>query len=122
LDVLKPVRWIASSKADLSAMPNAVRRDVGYVLYAAQLGDKHADAKVLRGFGGAGVLEVISRHDGDTYRAVYTVRFAGVVYVLHAFQKKAKRGIETPKKEIELVRKRYKLAESDHGQLPTVEL
>ena len=111
---LKPLRWIASSKDDLSAMPPEVRRDVGYALYVAQQGDKDEDAKVLKGFGGAGVIEVIARHDGDTFRTVYTVRFAGVVYVLHAFQKKAKRGIATPKKEIDLVRKRLRLAEQDY--------
>ena len=111
---LKPVRWIAGSKDDLSAMPPEVRRDVGYALYVAQQGDKDEDAKVLKGFGGAGVIEVIARHDGDAFRTVYTVRFAGVVYVLHAFQKKAKRGIATPKKEIDLVRKRLRLAEQDY--------
>ena len=116
---LKPLRWITSSKDDLSAMPAEVRRDIGYALYAAQQGDKHDDAKVLQGFGGAGVIEVIARHDGDAFRTVYTVRFAGVVYVLHAFQKKAKRGIATPKKEIDLVRKRLKLAEQDYTQWTT---
>ena len=116
---LKPLRWIASSKDDLSAMPREIRRDVGYALYVAQQGDKDDDAKVLTGFAGAGVIEVIARHDGATFRAVYTVRFAGFVYVLHAFQKKAKRGIATPKKEIELIRKRLKLAERDYQQLTT---
>ena len=116
MDELKPLRWIAGSKEDLSAMPIDVRRDVGYALYSAQRGNKHADAKVLKGFGDAGVLEVVSRQDGDTFRAVYTVRFADVVYVLHVFQKKAKRGIATPKKEIDLIRKRLKLAEQDHKQ------
>src|SRR5271154_5468121 len=110
MDELKPLRWIASSKDDLSAMPTDVRRHVGYALYAAQQGDKHADAKPLKGFGDAGVLEVVTRHDGDTFRAVYTVRFARVVYVLHAFQKKAKRGIATPKQELDLVRTRLKTA------------
>ena len=113
---LKPLRWIASSKDDLSAMPREVRRDVGYALYVAQQGDKHDDAKVLTGFGGAGVIEVIARYDGDTFRAVYTVRFTGFVYVLHAFQKKAKRGIATPKKEVDLIRRRLKLAERHYEQ------
>lgn len=113
---LKPLRWIASSKDDLSAMPAEVRRDMGYALYVAQQGDKDDDAKVLKGFGGAGVIEVIARHDGDAFRAVYTVRFAAVVYVLHAFQKKAKRRVATPKKEIDLIRKRLKLAERDYKQ------
>lgn len=116
MDDIKPLRWIASSKDDLSAMPVEIRRDVGYALFAAQQGDKHADAKVLKGFGGAGVHEVIARHDGDTFRAVYTVRFADVVYVLHVFQKKSKRGIATPKKELDLIDKRLKLAEQDHQQ------
>src|SRR5262245_65783884 len=114
MDGMKPLRWIASSKADLSAMPIEVRRAVGYALFAAQQGQKHDDAKVLKGFGDAGVLEVIARHDGDTFRAVYTVRFGDVVCVLHVFQKKSKRGIATPKKELELIRKRLKLAEEEH--------
>ena len=87
---MKPLRWIASSKKDLSAMPIKIRRAVGYALFAAQQDEKDKDAKVLTGFGDAGVLEIIAQHDGDTFRAVYTVRFADVVYVLHAFQKKSK--------------------------------
>ena len=79
MDEIKPLRWTGSSKDDLSAMPEEVRRHVGYALYAAQKGGKHADTKVLKGFGDAGVIEVISRFDGDTFRAVYTVRFAGAV-------------------------------------------
>jgi phage-related protein len=113
---MKPLRWIPSAKDDLSAMPTEVRRAVGYSLFAAQQGEKHDDAKVLKGFGDAAVLEVIARHDGDTFRAVYTVRFGEVVYVLHVFQKKSKRGIATPKKELELIRKRLKIAEQDHKQ------
>ncbi len=114
MNELKPLRWIASSKDDLSVMPVEVRRHVGYALYAAQKGGKHDDAKVLKGFGDAGVIEVISRSDGDTFRAVYTVRFPGAVYVLHAFQKKAKRGVATPKVEIDLIHQRLKLAEQDY--------
>ena len=116
MDGMKPLRWIASAKDDLSAMPTEVRRAVGYALFAAQQGEKHDDAKVLKGFGDAAVLEIIARHDGDTFRAVYTVRFGEMVYVLHVFQKKSKRGIATPKKELELIRKRLKLAEQDHKQ------
>lgn len=112
----KPLRWIASSKDDQSDMPIEVRRHVGYALFAAQQGDKHGDAKVLKGFGGAGVLEVIARRDGDTFRAIYTVRFADVVYVLHVFQKKSIRGIATPKKVLDLIAKRLKLADQDHKQ------
>jgi phage-related protein len=95
---VQPLRRIASAKNDLSAMPIEVRRAVGYALFAAQQGEKHDDAKLLKGFADAGVLEVIARHDGDTFRAVYTVRSGDVVYVLHVFQKKSKRGIATPKK------------------------
>ena len=113
---IKPLRWIASAKDDLSAMPTEVRHAVGYALFAAQQDEKHDDAKVLRGFGDAGVLEIIARHDGDTFRAVYTVRFADVVYVLHVFQKKSKRGIATPKKDLDLIRKRLKLAEQNYKQ------
>lgn len=113
---MKPLRWIASSYDDLMDMPPVVRKHVGYALDWAQDGDKHADAKVLKGFGDAGVLEVVARHDGDAYRAVYTVRFAQVVYVLHVFQKKSKRGIETPKHDLELIRTRLKLAVADYAQ------
>jgi phage-related protein len=114
MDGIKPLRWIASSRDDPSAMPIEVRRVVGYALFAAQRGEKHDDAKVLKGLGDAGVLEVIARHDGDTFRAVYTVRFADAVYVLHVFQKKSKRGIATPKKELDLIHNRLKLAEQEH--------
>src|SRR5262245_19714391 len=116
MDGMKPLRWIASAKDDLKDMPTEVRRAVGYAIFAAQQGEKHDDAKVLKGFGDAAVLEIIARHDGDTFRAVYTVRFGKMVYVLHVFQKKSKSGIATPKKELELIRKRLKLAERDHKQ------
>jgi phage-related protein len=114
LQTLKPVRWVASSKKDLLAFPDVIRREIGYALYFAQRGDKHPAAKPLKGFHGAGVLEVVEDHQGNTYRAVYTVRFADVVYVLHAFQKKSKKGIATPQPAIELIRNRLKLAEADH--------
>lgn len=84
---------------------------MGYALYLAQMGDKHPDAKPLKGFAGASLLEVIDDFAGDTYRAVYTVRFANAVYVLHAFQKKAKRGIATPKRDLEVIRSRLRQAE-----------
>ena len=93
---LKPVEWIGSTKADLKRFPETVQDVVGYALYQAQVGLRHRGVKPLRGLG-SNVLEVVSRHDGDTFRAVYTVRFRAAVYVLHAFQKKAKRGIATPK-------------------------
>jgi len=112
----KPVRWIASSRDDLRAFPDDVRLRVGGALWEAQLGRKSGWAKPLKGFGGAGVLEVVDDFDGDTFRAVYTVRFAGVVYVLHAFQKKSRSGIATPRHEIELIGKRLKRAKEDHDQ------
>ena len=96
----KPVRWVGSSKDDLSGFPEEVRRRVGGALWDAQRGLKAPYAKPLRGFGGAGVLEIVDDYDGDTYRAVYTVRFAGVVYVLHAFQKKSKGGKGKPRRRL----------------------
>jgi phage-related protein len=111
---IKPVAWIGSSKADLSAFPEEVKDSLGFALYVAQQGGKHRDAKPLRGFGGAGILEIVDDFDGDTYRAVYTVRFAGRVYVLHIFQKKSKTGIKTPKAEINLIQSRLKRAEEVH--------
>jgi phage-related protein len=110
----KPVRWVGSSKDDLSAFPQDVRRRVGGALWDAQLGRKAPFARPLRGFGGAGVLEVVDDYDGDTYRAVYTVRFAGAVYMLHAFKKKSKRGIATPKAELDLIKQRLKRAREDY--------
>src|ERR1700724_190445 len=100
----KPVFWVASSRKDLKKFPKGVQQTVGQALFDAQTGGKHPDAKPLKGFGGAGVLEVVEDDDGSTYRAVYTVKFAGVVYVLHAFQKKSKRGIKTPAEEIDKVK------------------
>ncbi len=106
----KPVEWIGSSKADLKRFPGPVQDRMGFAIYRAQLGRQHRDAKPLKGFG-SGVVEIAARHDGDTFRAVYTVRFETAVYVLHAFQKKARRGIATPKQELDLVRQRLRAAE-----------
>jgi phage-related protein len=112
--VPKPVRWVGTSKDDLSAFPDEVKRRVGRALWDAQIGLKAPFAKPLRGFGGAGVLEVVDDFDGNAYRSVYTVRFAGVVYVLHAFQKKSARGIATPKSVLELISKRLAKAQEDY--------
>ncbi|MEO7680455.1 MAG: type II toxin-antitoxin system RelE/ParE family toxin [Sphingomonas sp.] len=114
-DDLKPLAWIGSSQKELRAFPEDVKDVIGFALHLAQAGGKHDAAKPLSGFGGAGVLEVVDDYDGDTYRAVYTVKFAERVYVLHAFQKKAKKGIKTPKQEVDLIRDRLKLAEADHA-------
>ncbi|HCK84160.1 MAG TPA: addiction module toxin RelE [Hyphomonadaceae bacterium] len=97
----KPVEWIGSSLKDLRGFPQDVRDTFGFALYLAQSGSKHAAAKPLKGFAGAGVLEVVEDFDGDAFRAVYTVRFASAVYILHAFQKKSKAGIKTPKADID---------------------
>jgi len=112
----KPVRWIGSSKSDLSSFPDEVKRGVGLALFEAQMGRKAAYAKPLKGYGGAGVLEVVDDFDGDTFRAVYTVRFAEIVYVLHAFQKKSRRGIATPKAEMDLLSRRLRRAAEDYEQ------
>ena len=111
--MLKPVEWVGSSKADLKRFPDPVQHRMGFAIYQAQIGLVHRDAKPLKGFG-SGVVEVVSRHDGDTFRAVYTVRFETAVYVLHAFQKKARRGIATPKQELDLVRWRLATAQRHH--------
>jgi phage-related protein len=110
----KALVWIASSLKDLREFPEPVRQVMGFALYLAQTGGKHPDGKPLKGFAGAGVLEVVDDNDGDAFRTVYTVRFAEIVYVLHAFQKKSKRGIATPKREIDLVRERYEQARRLH--------
>lgn len=112
----KPVFWIASSRKDLRKFPKGVRQLFGQALFDAQTGGKHPDAKPLRGFHGAGVLEVVEADPWSTYRAVYTVKFAQVVYVLHAFQKKSKRGARTPAEEIDKVKARLKEAEKHYAE------
>lgn len=111
---MKPLRWVGATRAAVRSFPEAVRMEIGYALFAAQRGETDPAAKPLRGFGGAGVMEIVARHDGDTWRAVYTVRFETAVYVLHAFQKKSKSGIATPKKEMDLIRKRLADAARDY--------
>lgn len=114
-DTLKPVYWVGSSKKDLMEMPDEVIDVFGFALHLAQCGKKHSQAKVLKGFGGAGVLEVVEDHIGDTYRAVYTIKFGQSVYVLHCFQKKSKQGIQTPKQDIERIREQLKAAQEHAG-------
>jgi len=104
---LKPVRWMGSSRRDLRSFPQQVRRDMGKALYAAQQGETDPAAKPLKGFEGTRVMEIVDRYDTNTYRAVYTAQIGDVIYVLHAFQKKSTKGIATPKKEIELIRRRF---------------
>jgi len=109
---IKPLMWIASSKKNLLAMPAEVQDVIGFALHLAQIGAKSDFAKPLKGFGSAGVLEIVEDWDGDTYRAVYTVRFANAVYVLHCFQKKSVKGIRTPTPDLDKIRERLKAAEA----------
>ena len=109
-DHLKSLQWVGSSKKDLLTMPEDVIDVFGFALHLAQIGKKHDQAKPLKGFGGASVLEVVEDRMGDTYRAVYTVKITEKVYVLHCFQKKSTKGIETPKHEMDLIRERLKAA------------
>ena len=108
---LKPVIWVGTSLKDLREFSAPVQDHLGYALYIAQRGGKHQDAKVMSGFGGAGVLEVIKDYRGDTFRAVYTLKYAGTVLVLHAFQKKSKSGRQTPRRDIQLIQQRLHEAE-----------
>ncbi len=113
----KPLRFVGSSRKDIRKMPQGVKSVFGQALFDAQTGKKHPGAKPLKGFGGAGVLEVVEDDQEGTYRAVYTVQFAGVVYVLHVFQKKSKTGSKTPKEETDKVKARLKEAEADYAKL-----
>ena len=110
---MKNLDWIGSSKKDLKAFPEDVQDDMGYALHLAQVGSKSPAAKPLKGLG-SGVMEIVDRYDKNTYRAVYTVQFDEVVYVLHAFQKKSKSGIKTPKSDMDKIEKRLKTAEKKH--------
>jgi phage-related protein len=117
--LIKPAEFVGSTKEDLAGFPDEVKRVLGFAIFQAQIGARHRRAKPLKGhkaFKGAGVVEVVDDFDGDTYRAIYTVRFAGLVYVLHAFQKKSKTGIETPKTEIDVVKARLLRAKQHYDQ------
>ena len=111
----KELIWMGDSKDNLRTFPEDVKDVVGFALRQAQQGGKHPSTKPLKGFKGAGVLEVVENYDGDTYRAVYTVRVKNKIYVLHAFQKKSKKGIKTPQKEMDIIKARLKRAESEEG-------
>jgi phage-related protein len=113
---LKPVRWVGASRRDLKTFPRPVQRLIGQARYAAQGGEEYPSAKALKGFGGRAVLEIVAPHEGDTFRAVYTVRFHDAVYVLHAFQKKSKKGIATPRTEVNLIKQRLAASERDYGE------
>lgn len=111
----KPLYFVGSSREDLRELPEDVKDVLGYALYLAQVGEMHPRSKPLRGFGGAGVVEIIDNDESGTFRAIYTVRLANAVYVLHVFQKKSRRGISTPRQEIELIRSRLRQAELHHA-------
>lgn len=111
----RPLHWVGSSKRDFLAFPDAVKSDMGYALGLAQLGGKHPAAKPWKGEG-PGVFELVERHDGDTYRAIYTVRFKDVVYVLHAFQKRSPTGIRTARTDVDMVSRRLRVAQKDHEE------
>jgi phage-related protein len=117
----KPLKRVGSAKRDLDGMPEDVKDVFGHAIDLAQAGGKHQDAKALTGFGSAGVLEVVEDDRGDTYRAVYTVKFAGWVYVLHCFQKKSKSGIKTPKEDLDLIHARLKAAKLDFDAWQTTQ-
>jgi phage-related protein len=112
----KPLEWVGSSKEDLTRFPLAIRRECGYALYLAQLGMTGFQAKALRGYGGASVMEIVSAHQGDAFRVVYTVAFPKAVFVLHAFQKKSKHGIATPRKDLATIRRRLASAANFYRQ------
>jgi len=112
----KPTHWIGSSRKSVKGFPKEVRDEIGFSLYAAELGVGIINAVPLVGFGGAKVIEIIVPYDGDTYRAVHTVKFKEAVYVLHAFQKKSKTGSKTPLPDMDLIRSRLKLAEAHHRE------
>jgi phage-related protein len=109
--LLKPVIWVGSSRKEFRKFPDPVKDRMGYALFVAQQGSKNANAEPLKGYGSAGVVEIVNDYRGDTFRAIYTVRLAGVVFMLHAFQKKSKTGRATPKAEIDLINRRLREAE-----------
>ena len=116
---VKPVAWVGSSTKDFRSFPDQVQDAMGFALYQAQIGAWHTAMKTMKGFTGGGVVELVESHQGDAYRAVYTVRFAQAVYVLHAFQKKSKSGIKTPSQDMAMIKARLKLAEEHHRQYQT---
>jgi phage-related protein len=112
--LIKPCLFVGPSRRELKNFPDEVRGSIGHALHQAQCGDEPEVAKALKGFGGRSILEIVTDFDGNTFRAVYTVRFSDAIYVLHAFQKKSKKGITTPKQTIELIKSRLRDAESDY--------
>jgi phage-related protein len=114
--MLKPIVWVRSSKEDLKRFPELAQRHIGFALKTGQMGEKHLDAKAMRGFGGASVIEVVEDYDRNAYRAVYTVRFAEAIYVLHCLQKKSRHGVATDRRDIDLIKERLARAEELHRE------
>ena len=115
----KSLVWVGSSLKDFRVFPGEVKSEMGYALFMAQNGERHRTAKTFKGTGDAGVVEIAGDHRGDTFRAVYTVRFASAVYVLHAFQKKSKSGIATPAIDIRMIERRLREAQHLHKENKT---
>lgn len=115
----KPLVWVGASRRDFCEFPDEVKSEMGYALFVAQRGGRHRKAQTLKGFSGAGVVEIVDDHRSGTFRAVYTVRWASAIYVLHAFQKKSKTGISTPKADIRLFEQRLRDAEKLHEETTT---
>jgi phage-related protein len=116
-DEPRPLIWHATSKIDFAAFPSVVQREMGYALFLAQMGERHAImARTLKGFAGGSVIEVRESYAGNAYRAVYTVRFADAIYVLHAFQKKSKTGVKTPKPDLDLIERRLRDLIDERGR------
>lgn len=113
---LKPLSWVGNSYRNYTQFPELVQDEMGFALFRAQEGERHPSAKMMKGYGGGGVVEIVRNNDGNAFRAVYTVRFAEEIYVLHAFQKKSKKGIATPKSHIDLIKRRLREAEEDYRQ------
>jgi phage-related protein len=111
---LKPLSWVGSSYRDYTQFPELIQDEMGFALFRAQEGERHPSAKMMKGFGGGSVVEIVQNNDGNTFRSVYTVRFAEEVYVLHAFQKKSKKGVTTPRSHIDLIKRRPRKAEEDY--------
>ena len=111
----RPLVWMGSSRKDFQGFPDEVKAEMGYALFQAQIGDRHRKAKTLKGAGDAGVIEIIDDYRGDTFRTLYAGRFETAVYVLHAFQKKSKKGIATPSQDLRLIEQRLRLAQQLHG-------
>jgi phage-related protein len=118
---VRPLAWVGASREDLRRFPEEAKDELGYGLFLAQVGDKHPGAKPLKGFRGAGVLEIVADVPGATYRVVYTVRLKNAVYVLHAFQKKSRHGIATPRGELDMIRQRLKRAEEADAEAGSAE-